>query len=373
MLAEVFPPGDFIRDELDARDWSQVDLAEIMGRPTETINRLVTDKLAVTPETAKGLGAAFGTSAEMWLNLESAYQLSKVDSDSLVSRRAKIYDKAPIKDMVKRGWIESSSNVDILEQQIVSFFELESIDEDPTIRFAARKSTEYSKTNVHQLAWYFFCKHKAESLDVSNHTKAKLLRAIEKLKGLASHPLELRHVSHVLSDAGVRFLIVKHLPKSKIDGAAFWLDQKCKKQPVVALSMRYDRIDGFWHTLGHELAHILNNDVISVDSDLIGKTARQTEDAPEFEKRADEFGASMIVPTSELEDFIGRVRPLYSKKKILGFANRIGVHPGLIVGQLQYREEIGYSHSREMLEKVRHILIDSSPEDGWGHKNAKEV
>ena len=44
MLAEVFPPGDFIRDELDARDWSQVDLAEIMGRPTETINRLVIGK-----------------------------------------------------------------------------------------------------------------------------------------------------------------------------------------------------------------------------------------------------------------------------------------------------------------------------------------
>ena len=67
--AQVFHPGEFIREELEARGWSQTDLAEIMGRPVPTINMIVNGNKRVTPETARELGEAFGTSAEMWMNL----------------------------------------------------------------------------------------------------------------------------------------------------------------------------------------------------------------------------------------------------------------------------------------------------------------
>ena len=72
-LARVFPPGDFIREELEARGWTQRDLAEILGRPIQAVNAIVNGKKGVTPETAVSLGAAFGTSPEFWLNLEAAY------------------------------------------------------------------------------------------------------------------------------------------------------------------------------------------------------------------------------------------------------------------------------------------------------------
>ena len=74
--AEVFPPGEFLREELEARDWSQQELAEIMGRPARLISELISGKRAVTPETAKGLAEAFGTSPDYWMSLESQYQLS---------------------------------------------------------------------------------------------------------------------------------------------------------------------------------------------------------------------------------------------------------------------------------------------------------
>ena len=61
-VAQVFPPGDFIREELDARGWTQRDLAEILGRPTQAINAIINAKKEVTPETAVALGAALGTS-----------------------------------------------------------------------------------------------------------------------------------------------------------------------------------------------------------------------------------------------------------------------------------------------------------------------
>ena len=73
--ARVFPPGDFIRKEIEARGWTQGNLAKILDRPLQTVNTIINGEKAVTPEMAVGLAAAFGTSPEFWLNLEAAYAL----------------------------------------------------------------------------------------------------------------------------------------------------------------------------------------------------------------------------------------------------------------------------------------------------------
>ena len=75
--AEVFPPGEYLKDELDARNWTQVEFAEIIGKDTRLVHEIVKGKRAITPETAMILAEAFGTSPELWMNLESQYQLSK--------------------------------------------------------------------------------------------------------------------------------------------------------------------------------------------------------------------------------------------------------------------------------------------------------
>ncbi len=62
--AEVLPPGDYIREELDARGWTQADLANILGRTERAVNEMITGRRGITPESALGLSAAFGTSAE---------------------------------------------------------------------------------------------------------------------------------------------------------------------------------------------------------------------------------------------------------------------------------------------------------------------
>ena len=86
---EVFPPGEFLREELEARNWTQTELAEIIGRPVRLINEIIAGKKAITPETAIQLGESLGTGADVWMNLESQYQLSKVrGADDLIARRA---------------------------------------------------------------------------------------------------------------------------------------------------------------------------------------------------------------------------------------------------------------------------------------------
>ena len=59
--AEVFPPGEFLQDELAARGWTQTEFAEIIGRPTRVVNEIIAGKRSISPETARDLAAGLGT------------------------------------------------------------------------------------------------------------------------------------------------------------------------------------------------------------------------------------------------------------------------------------------------------------------------
>jgi len=73
--ARVPPLGIILSEEIEARGWTQKDLAEIMGRLAQTINEIDKGTKQITPETALELSAVFGTSAQFWTNLEANYRL----------------------------------------------------------------------------------------------------------------------------------------------------------------------------------------------------------------------------------------------------------------------------------------------------------
>lgn len=369
--AEVFPAGEFLREELEARGWTQGDLASILGRSQRLVNEVITGKRSITPETAKGLSEALGTSADFWLNLQNTWALAQTSNPSGgVSRRARLYTKAPVNEMIRRGWIEGSDNVDVLEKRVLEFLEIGNIDEETAFcRFAARKSTSYANDTSSQRAWILHAKHLAETLSPSPFSKGSLDEGLRLLKPFLSAAEEIRKVPNALAECGIRLVVVEPLKGAKIDGASFWLDERC---PVVVLSLRYDRIDHFWHTLVHELGHIKNRDSLRqerpmIDLDLLG--APKDEEKPPQERLADAFAEEFLIPGAALDDFMSRVRPLYSTARILDCANRLGIHPGILVGRLQFRGEVSYAHSRSTQVKVRDIIVPAALTDGWGNPN----
>lgn len=360
--AEVFPPGEFLREELEARNWTQQELADILDRPPRLISELIAGKRAVTPETARGLGDAFGTSAEYWMNLESQYQLSKVKTNDNVVRKSRLYGKFPVREMLRRGWVMESENLDVLEQRFCEFFSIPNLSVQPSITHYAKKTNAYSEVTPLQLAWLFRVRTMAEQQKLPAYSRSKLLSAIEKLRTLTLAPEEVRHVPKILAEAGVRVVFVESFAGSKIDGACFWL---ADDKPVIGMTLRFDRIDNFWFVLRHEIEHILQEDGKSdgpiIDSDM----GNVDSELSECELRANNAGAEFCVSAGQLEDFIARVQPYFSEQKVLLFAQCINVHPGLVVGQLQRR--LGrHDFLRKHQVKVRSCILPFADADGWG-------
>ncbi len=92
--ARIIQPGRVLARELDARGWTQKDLATIIGRPVQAINEIIKGTKRITPETALALADAFGTTAKFWLNLEANYRLNLARRDQKateVARMSRLY------------------------------------------------------------------------------------------------------------------------------------------------------------------------------------------------------------------------------------------------------------------------------------------
>lgn len=363
--AEVFAPGEFLRDELEARGWTQTEFAEIIGRSTRLINEIIAGKRGITPATAKELGAALGTSAIFWLNLEASYQLYRAPEPvpARIAKEAKLREKYPVREMLRRGWIEPSDSVDVLQARVERFFK-------PAFAYAAKKSDYAGSQPLAQDAWLFRVAQLAESMAVPAYSEAKLRETLAVLSEYRLEPENTRHVPRLLAECGVRFIIVEPLPGSKIDGVCFWLGGTFTS-PVLGMSLRFDRIDNFWFVLRHEIEHILRGDGKDeprIDSDLVGSDGSSIDGAsalPPEEIAANQAASEFCVPSEEMADFVGRVHMMNWEARLVGFSQRIGVHPGLVAGQLQRRAN-RYDFLRRFLVKVRHLVVPNAISDGYG-------
>jgi len=346
-------PVDVLEKLLQEKEWSQRDFAEVLGKPVQVVSEFMKKRKPLTAAWARSLEAALEVPAQHWLNMEVLSKLAfekQVDPD--ISARAKLFTttKAPIADLRRRKWISGDSSPDIQRESLKKLL--------TPMQAVARKS-ESGDLNAAQWAWCGRAREIAETLEVSGFSETKLRKAMARIRVLASKSTGVTKVSDLLKEIGIRLVIVEHLPKSKIDGAAFWLS---KTKPVIVLSLRFGRVDYFWFTLFHELAHIFNGDAFSVDDDILAKD----NDLDEMEDRADKQAAAWLVPQEELAEFIREHPRKISMAQVKQFAAEVGVHSGIVLGQLQHKQLVPWSTGRKLLTPVRDLVVDACITDGWG-------
>ncbi len=360
---DVPHPGFYIREELDAREWTQRDLAYILGTPEQAVNMIISGKRGISPEMAKALGEAFDVNPDLFANLQRAYDMARARApDPGIGRRARMQSAYPVREMIKRGWLQDTDAA-MLEVQMTQFFEVTNINDIPHLQHAARKSSYYDETPPSQLAWLFRVRQIARTMVVGKYSEKALREALPRLRALLLDPEETRHVPRILAECGIRFVIVESLPNAKIDGVCFWLD---KNSPVIGLSIRFDRNDNFWFVLRHEIEHVLRRDGQSkeiIDVDIEASPADGA--LPVEEVAANTAAADFCIPKAEIDSFVARKAPFFAERDVIGFARRINVHPGLVVGQIQKRTQ-RWDFLRRHLVKVRAHVLPGATADGWG-------
>jgi HTH-type transcriptional regulator / antitoxin HigA len=367
-LTDVPHPGEFIREELDARGWSQRDLAYILGVQEQAINPIISGKRGVSPDMAKALGDAFDVSPEYFANLQQAYEMANAHApDPSVARRAHLQSVYPVREMIRRGWLQDTG-ISLLEAQMMRFFGKNDLSDIPYLAHAAKKA-DYSEDTPAQVAWLFRVRQLAAEIVVDSYSESKLRALSHDLPRLMVDPDDVRRVPRALAECGVRYVIVETLPKANIDGVCFWLDGG---SPVIGMTVRFDRIDNFWFVLRHEIEHVLNRDGQGnlgpeiIDIELEGERAGVGDTLSKEERLANRAAAEICVPAMELESFYVRKFPFISERDMLGFARRVQRHPGIVVGQLQRKME-RYDWLARYKVKVRQFLIGSVVVDGWGN------
>lgn len=365
----IEPPGIFIKMELEARGWSQRDLAFILGQTEQQLNPLLAGKRGITPDMARLLGDAFDTSPQFFLNLQGRYDLQNAkDPDPAVKTRAELQAHFPVRDMIRRGWIQDGE-ASLLQLQMNRFFEVANDDTPSEIAFAAKR-THYDETPPNQLAWVFRVRQLARQIAVEPFSIEKLTALLPKLRGLMVDPEAVASVPGLLASCGVRFVVVEVLPNAKIDGVCTWLDDA---SPVIGMSTLYDRLDNFWFVLRHEIEHVLQGHgklSIGMVDHLTGEGANDANSEIDEEKIANVAAADFCVPSAKMASFYTRKHPYFSERDVVGFASVMAVHPAIVVGQLQKRMK-RYDYLRKYQVPIRRYLLKEVVADGWG--NAAEA
>lgn len=369
--ADFRTPGQFIAALLAARGWTKRTMAIVLDMDEAGVNRLVSDKRAVDAAMALSLEELFGVPAERFMDLQKNYDLAKARivarPDPRRATRATLLGGLPVAEMVKRRWIEAEDVRDVpaVERSLAKFFGVESPDQIEILPHAAKKTEVGPEVTPPQIAWLYRVRSIANEMLVAPFSPPAAKAAVGKLAALRRHPEELRKVPRILAECGIRFLLVETLTAAKIDGVCFWLNER---SPVVALSMRHDRIDNFWFVLRHELEHVIQGHgraSPSLDAELEGEKAGTGADIPHEERVANAAASDFCVPRAMLDAFIARKAPFFSERDLLGFARTLGVHPGLVAGQLQHKTK-RYDRFRNHLAKAREFIAPSAIVDGWG-------
>jgi HTH-type transcriptional regulator/antitoxin HigA len=364
--------GQLLDSLLKEKGWTNRVLAVVLGIDENVVSRLISGKRPIDAETAVVLEEVFQVPAERFLDLQKRFDLAmariSVQPDPQRATRAHLFGGLPIAEMIKRGWINAPDVKHVVQVQteLMRFFGVNRVEDIEVLPHAAKKTRINTEATPAQLAWLYRVKHIASEMLVAKYSEAALRQAIGKFGALLSAAEEARKVPRILTEAGVRFVLVEALPSAKIDGVCFWLDDR---SPVIGMTLRFDRIDNFWFVLRHECEHVLQRhgrSAVMLDTDLDGEGAGTGEDIPEEERAANEAAANFCIPKIKLHAFIARKAPFFYEQDIRGFARTLGVHPGLVAGQLRHKTG-QYNRFGNHLVKVRSIIMPNAIVDGWGN------
>ena len=192
------------------------------------------------------------------------------------------------------------------------------------------------------LAWTSLVEYEAERKSTSTFNSENLPQLIKELREIFyNNKNTLVLVDKKLAEYGIKFLMIDKLEKTPIDGYSFW----SKNNPVIALTLRHNRIDNLAFTILHEIGHIALHVKNNKESKFLDLTKIEKN---KFENEANHYAEENLIPADCWKDLLENYIPL-NDKIILEFSNKYRINPAIILGRACF--EMDYYSIKTNIDK----------------------
>jgi len=323
-------PVEAIRFRMDQQGLKNADLVPYLGsksRVSEVLNRKRTLTLAMV----RKLHAGLGIPAEVLIQ-EPGQALSAVYEGI-------DWNSFPLAEMRKRQWFPEfeGSVVDLREQaeEILGPMLFPGGQDCRSVSaLAARQCVPKGSCADENAVWAWRAKTQSLAADIPlkdydpQAMSEEFMCSVIKLSRLADGPLLARRL---LQENGIGVVVLHYLSGTHLDGAAML---RPDGHPIIALTLRHDRLDNFWFTLAHEMAHVVRHlakgDTMAFIDDLEDDSPKNAR-----ERDADRHAAEWLIPSKEWGKSEAAARPLRDRQ-VCTLAVRMNVHPAIIAGRIQH-------------------------------------
>ncbi len=313
---------------------TQRDLIPFIGSRAK-VSEVLSEKRPLTMRMARALHEHLGIPAEVLLQQAGGSFDSPRDGIE--------WDRFPLKEMAKLGWIPEARDLAARAEKHITDLIRRAGGTEVACAALYRKA-DHARANAKSdpYALRAWC---LRVLAIANENRPQttyeagtvtldFLRDVARLSWSSDGP---RLAKAFLEKHGIPLVVVPHLSKTYLDGAALKLGDGT---PVVGLTLRYDRVDNFWFCLLHELAHAGRHmegdgDVAFLDDLSLRNVPSGSGDSKEAQ--ADEWAEEALIPRELWETSAVRETP--SPMAVVELANTLHIHPAIVAGRIRFERK----------------------------------
>lgn len=323
-------PIEAIKFRMEQAELSPRDLIPIVGSRSK-VSEVLSGKRPLTMQMARALHSDLGIPADVLLQRPGAALTSVVgDVD---------WSCFPVGEIIRRGWVERPAREGSPEKVMLGL--IRQAGGHNALPAALYRKNDHARVNakadpyaLNAWCWKVLADANRQTLPAkyrAGTVDQAFLRKVAKLSWSEEGP---RLAREFLANHGVHLVCLEHLPRTHLDGAAFLL---ASGAPVIALTLRYDRLDNFWFCLLHELAHVgrhmigESTDPFVDDLSLRGVKGADR-DIKEIE--ADEWAENALIPQDVW--LTSRVKDAPTPLAVVELAQSLGIHPAIVAGRVRH-------------------------------------
>lgn len=323
-------PIEAIKFRMEQLGLTQKDMVPYIGTKSK-VSEVLNGKRPLTLSMMRSLNKNLGISAEVLLKEPGARFPEELQDLE--------WSRFPLSEMARRCWIPKLSDIREKAEEVMRAFIAQAGGPEavsPALFRQGRGARYNTKMDPYALtAWCLRVLVLAREQPLSGRyvrgsLKKSALQEIAKLSYFENGPLLAREY---LEKQGIHLIVVRHLPKTYLDGAAMLMPDGTF---VIGLTLRYDRIDNFWFCLLHELAHVAKHlsgseRIIIDDLDFRG---HDTAAGDKIEQEADDMAREALIPRKVWGKIAADGE--MTAVKVAALAAQLKIHPAIIAGRVRY-------------------------------------